>query len=100
MKVQLLVSQWCPSCPQAERVWGQLSEERHDFEYEVLDVGVRPGRDIVSNLMIRSIPATVIDGKLYAVGVPSKTEAQEFIARAGGAVTRQPDAQPLHTPIS
>lgn len=82
MKVQLLVSQWCPSCPQAERVWTQVAKEHDNVNYEVLDVGIRPGRDIVANLMIRSIPATVIEGKLYGVGVPSVAEAKAFLQSA------------------
>ncbi|OBS10855.1 thioredoxin family protein [Acidihalobacter prosperus] len=82
MKVQLLVSQWCPSCPQAERVWEQVATAHEDIDYAVLDVAVRPGRDIVANLMIRSIPATVIDGKLYGVGVPSVADADAYLAKA------------------
>lgn len=77
-KVQLLVSQWCPTCPRAERMGEQVSKET-GIPVEVLDVAQRPGRDIVANLMIRTIPATVIDGKLKFVGVPDLQAARSAL---------------------
>lgn len=77
-KVQLLVSEWCPTCPQAEQLWKQLAAET-GAELEILDVAKRPGRDIVAKLMIRSVPATVIDDKLAFVGVPEPEKARAAI---------------------
>ena len=37
MKVQILVSKWCPVCPQAEAVWKQAAE-KVPMELQVLDV--------------------------------------------------------------
>ena len=67
MKVQILVSKWCPVCPQAEKVW-KAASQKVPMELEVLDVADREGREIVSNLRIKTFPAIVVDGALKAVG--------------------------------
>lgn len=77
--IQLLVSEWCPTCPQAERVWEKVAEET-GAELEILDVTKRPGRDIVAKLMIRTIPATVIDDRLEFLGIPEMHKAKEFLS--------------------
>ncbi len=67
MKLQLLVSQWCPTCPTAEKVWAEAAA-REGLALEVLDVGKPEGRRIVSDLGIRTVPAMVIDGRLRSLG--------------------------------
>ena len=62
MKVQILVSKWCPVCPQAEAVWKQAAE-KVPMELQVLDVADREGREIVSNLRIKTVPAIVVDNE-------------------------------------
>jgi len=74
MKLQLLVSQWCPTCPAAEKVWSQAAA-RAGHALEVLDVGKPEGRRIVVDLGIRTVPAMVIDGKLRSLGVCTVGEA-------------------------
>jgi glutaredoxin len=74
MKLQLLVSQWCPTCPAAEKVWSQAAA-REGLSLEVLDVGKPEGRRITSDLGIRTVPAIVIDGKLRSLGVCTLSEA-------------------------
>lgn len=81
MKVQLLVSEWCASCHQAERVWREVAEER-DFEFAVLDMGQPEGRELATRLRLRSVPSTVVDGTLRAVGVQSRQEALALVAAA------------------
>lgn len=81
MKVELLVSEWCPSCPQAEQVWRAVAAER-DFEFSVLDLAQPEGRELARRLGIRTIPALVIDGELKAVGVQSLSEAHRLAAAA------------------
>jgi thiol-disulfide isomerase/thioredoxin len=67
MKVQLLVSKWCPTCPQAEKIW---TEAAHTvpMEFEILDVAERKGREVASRLRIRTVPAVVVDDVLKMVG--------------------------------
>ena len=81
MKVELLVSEWCPTCPQAEQVWRAVAAER-DFEFAVVDLAQPEGRELAQRLRIRTIPALVVDGELKAVGVQSPSEAHRMVAAA------------------
>lgn len=81
MKVQLLVSEWCVPCRDAERVWQEVSRAK-EIALEVLDVGQPEGRSIVANLGVRTVPSTVIDGRLAHLGVPTLGEANALIAAA------------------
>ena len=81
MKVQLLVSEWCVPCRDAEAVWQRIAE-RKDIAFEVLDVGQPEGREIVSRLGVRTVPSTVIDGTLKHLGVPTPQEASALTAQA------------------
>jgi glutaredoxin len=81
MKVELLVSEWCASCHQAEKVWRQVSEER-DFDFAVVDMGQPEGKALVSRLRLKTIPALVIDGQLVAIGVQPPEEARKLVASA------------------
>lgn len=81
MKVELLVSEWCPACPQAEQVWRQVADER-EIEFAVLDMMQPEGRALAQRLRIRTIPAVAIDGVLQGVGVHSLSEARRMTAAA------------------
>ncbi|RMD71412.1 MAG: thioredoxin family protein [Gammaproteobacteria bacterium] len=90
MKVQLLVSEWCPSCHQAEKVWQEVADER-DIDFEVVDVVQPEGKALIQKLRIRTVPAVIIDGQLKGIGVQSKAEALKMVA---GAPPRK--ATPFH----
>lgn len=81
MKVELLVSEWCASCHQAEKVWREVAAER-DFEFSVLDMGQPEGKALVSRLRLKTIPALIIDGELKGIGVQSLAEARKFVELA------------------
>lgn len=81
MKVQLLVSEWCAPCRSAEQVWQGVAQKKA-IAFEVLDVGQPEGRAIVARLGVRTVPASVIDGMLGHVGVPSLQEASALVAAA------------------
>jgi thioredoxin 1 len=76
--VILLVSQWCATCPDADTLWKKLQAE-YGFRYDVLDVAQPEGRMWAKKLIIRSVPSTIIDGKLVFVGVPDEAEARKVI---------------------
>ena len=78
MKLQLLVSQWCPTCPAAEKVWSEAAA-REGLSLEVLDVGKPEGRRVTSALGIRTVPAMVIDGKLRSLGTCTVAEARTLL---------------------
>jgi hypothetical protein len=81
VKVQLLVSEWCTPCRGAEEVWQSVARSKA-IAFEVLDVGQPEGRAVVARLGVRSVPATVIDGMLRHVGVPTPGEAKGLVADA------------------
>lgn len=78
MKVQLLVSQWCPTCPAAEQVWSKAAVLA-GAEFEALDIARPEGRKVVVELGVRTVPAVVIDGRLRKVGAASLGEAQALL---------------------
>lgn len=80
-KVQLLVSEWCVPCRAAEEVWRKTAEHK-EFAFEVLDVGQPEGRVIVARLGLKTVPATVVDGVLANLGVPTEAEALALVAAA------------------
>jgi len=81
MKVELLVSEWCPTCPAAEKVWRDVLKER-EFDFSVVDAAQPEGRELIARLRLRSVPSVVVDGVLQAVGVQTMEEARGLIASA------------------
>ena len=81
MKVQLLVSEWCVPCRDAEEVWRRVAQ-RKSIAFEVLDVGQPEGREVVARLGVRTVPSTIIDGTLKHLGVPTPQEASALTAAA------------------
>ncbi len=81
MRVELLVSEWCQSCHQAEKVWRQVAEEKA-IDFAVVDMGQPEGKELVSRLRLKTIPALVIDGDLKGIGVQTLGEARQWVAGA------------------
>lgn len=81
MKVELLVSEWCASCHDAERIWRQVAEDKQ-IEFAVVDMGQPEGRELATRLRIRSIPAVVIEGELKHIGLLDRSAATELVAAA------------------
>lgn len=92
IKVQLLVSEWCAPCRGAEQVWRGVVEKK-SIAFEVLDVGQPEGRTIVARVGLKTVPATVIDGVLKHLGVPTSAEAMAFVA---AAAEREVGGAPSH----
>jgi uncharacterized protein involved in response to NO len=90
MRVELLVSHWCPTCPAAEAIWRQVAAERA-IDFAVVDVSKPEGREIVSKLNLRTVPSTVIDGVLQGVGVQSLDEARALVAAAPPRAVARPE---------
>jgi hypothetical protein len=89
VKVQLLVSEWCAPCRGAEEVW-RLAASSRDFAFEVLDVGQPEGRAIVARLAVKTVPASVVDGVLKFVGVPTLQQVLAAVAAAPARSARGP----------
>ncbi|WP_124948550.1 glutaredoxin family protein [Sulfuriferula thiophila] len=85
MKVELLVSEWCASCHQEEKVWQQIAKEKQ-IEFAVVDMAQPEGRALVSRLRLKTIPAVVIDDELKGLGVHTLAVAREWVAAAPAKV--------------
>lgn len=81
MKVQLLVSDACAPCDQAEKVWRGVAAER-ELDFSVVNLDHPEGRQLAERLQLQTIPALVVDGVLVAIGVQSVEEAQALVAQA------------------
>jgi len=81
MRVQLLVSDACAPCDQAEKIWRGVVAER-ELDFSVVNLAAPEGRQLADRLQLRTIPALVVDGVLVAIGVQSVEEAQALVARA------------------
>lgn len=80
MKVQLLVSEACAPCDQAEKVWRGVAAER-ELDFSVVDLATPEGQTLTERLRLKTIPALVIDGVLIAIGVQSSDEARALVTR-------------------
>ena len=81
MKVELVVSEWCQTCHQAEKVWRGIAEKKA-IDFAVVDMGQPEGRELATRLRIRSIPAIVLDGELVQIGVHPESECLKLVADA------------------
>ena len=81
MKVELLVSEACHPCAQAQAIWRAVAEELA-LDFSVVYLDGPEGRALADRLRIRTIPAVVVDGVLTAIGVQSPEEARALVARA------------------
>ena len=76
--VVLVIASWCPVCPQAEKLWDELSKE-YEFDYQEIDIASADGEELVSRHSIMSVPTTIIDDKVAFVGVPDEKKAIKAI---------------------
>ncbi len=81
MKVQLLVSDACDPCDQAEKVWRGVAAEL-ELDFSVVNLDRPEGRQLAERLQLQTIPALVVDGVLVAIGVQSAEEARALVSRA------------------
>ena len=81
MKVQLLVSDACAPCDQAEKVWRGVVAER-ELDFSVVNLDQPEGRQLAERLQLQTIPALLVDGVLVAIGVQSAEEACALVSRA------------------
>ena len=79
MKVQLLVSESCVPCHQAEKVWRQVAAER-GLDFSVVSLDQPEGRSLATRLQLKTIPALLVDEVLVAIGVQSLDEARALIS--------------------
>lgn len=76
--VMLLVSPSCGACPSAKSLWKQL-RVKYSFSYREVDITTEDGQALADRHSVRAVPATIIDGRLTFVGVPSRESAEKAL---------------------
>ena len=76
--VTLVYSQSCAACPAAKTLWKGL-RIKHSFSYREVDILSADGQELADRHAIRATPATIIDGKLKFIGVPSRESAEKAL---------------------
>jgi glutaredoxin len=76
--ILLLVSPSCGACPSAKSLWKQL-RVKYSFSYREVDITTEDGRSLADRHSVRAVPATIIDGRLTFVGVPSRESAEKAL---------------------
>lgn len=78
MKIELLITDGCEPCQQAEKLWREVAAER-GIELAVVKLGDPHGRVLTERLRLKTIPAVLVDGVLRGIGVQSRADALALI---------------------
>ena len=81
--VTLLVSSTCSACPSAKQLWKGL-RVKYSFSYREIDISSADGQELADRHSVRAVPATIINGRLTFVGVPSRQSAEKAISPRTG----------------
>jgi glutaredoxin len=76
--ITLLYSPSCGACPSAKSLWKEL-RVKYSFSYREIDITTPNGQELADRHSIRAVPATIIDGKLTFIGVPSRQSAEKAL---------------------
>jgi len=76
--ITLLVSPSCGACPSAKSLWKHL-RVKYSFSYREIDITTQDGQELANRHAVRAVPATIIDGRLTFVGVPSRESAEKAL---------------------
>jgi glutaredoxin len=76
--ITLLYSPTCGACPSAKSLWKEL-RVKYSFSYREVDITTTDGQDLANRHAVRAVPATIIDGRLTFVGVPSRQSAEKAL---------------------
>lgn len=81
--VTLLVSSTCSACPSAKSLWKQM-RAKHSFSYREIDITTADGQELAERHAVRAVPASIINGRLTFVGVPTRQSIEKALAGRGG----------------
>ncbi|WHZ14600.1 MAG: uncharacterized protein OJF52_001439 [Nitrospira sp.] len=76
--ITLLHSPTCGACPSAKRLWKEL-RVKYSFNYREVDITTTDGQELANRHSVRAVPATIIDGRLTFVGVPTRQSAEKAL---------------------
>ncbi len=81
--VTLLVSPTCSACPSAKSLFKEL-RVKYSFSYREVDLNSPDGQELAERHAVRAVPATIINGRLTFVGVPSRQSVEMALAPRPG----------------
>lgn len=76
--ITLLYSPSCGACPSAKSLWKEL-RVKYSFSYREVDITTTDGQELANRHSVRAVPATIIDGRLTFVGVPSRQSVEKAL---------------------
>lgn len=76
--VTLLYSTSCGACPAAKELWKGL-RVKHSFSYREIDILSPDGQELAERHAIRATPASIVDGRLKFIGVPTRQSAEKAL---------------------
>jgi glutaredoxin len=77
--VTLLYSAGCSACPSAKQLFKEM-RVKHSFSYREVDITTEDGQELANRHSIRAVPATIINGRLTFIGVPSRQSVEKALA--------------------
>lgn len=77
--VTLLYSSSCSACPAAKQLFKQL-RVKYSFSYREVDITSPDGQELAERHAVRAVPATIINGRLTFIGVPTRQSAEKALA--------------------
>ena len=81
--VTLLVSPTCSACQSAKSLFKEL-RVKYSFSYREVDINSPDGQELAERHAVRAVPATIINGRLTFVGVPSRQSVEMALAPRPG----------------
>jgi glutaredoxin len=81
--VTLLVSKSCSACPSAKTIWKSV-RLKQNFSYREIDISSPDGQELAERHSIRAVPASIINGRLTFVGVPTRQSIEKALAGRSG----------------
>jgi glutaredoxin len=79
MEIKLILSDDCPHCAEAKKIWCSLCEN-NAIDIHVMKQGQIDANRIISDKNIKSLPVLMIDGEIRVVGHPTIESAQQFFS--------------------
>ena len=57
---------------------------KHSFSYREIDISTPDGQELAERHAVRAVPASIINGRLTFVGVPTRQSIEKALAGRGG----------------
>lgn len=57
---------------------------KHSFSYREIDISTPDGQELAERHAVRAVPASIINGRLTFVGVPTRQSIEKALAGRSG----------------